>query len=410
MASRHWLTAVALVVSLSLAGCTIDSRPPESRWDGQPATTDTPAVVPQTDTPTDTPRVAVRGESLPVDADTVFARVETLTGASVAPPEVVVKPGRSGMPNLVAGQAVPTVFGLDGWEQGAGVHGKTAGDGSRVHLFLGNGTAPAVEHVLAHEFVHVVQLRTELPARAIRRGAATTDERLAATALVEGHAVYVADRYVERYLPGSRSQLAMLSAEYRRGPPGYRYFRSRYVFGGRYVHAMLDGQREVADLFADPPTETETIIHNGTDGPQPPLAVSVALSEPWTQPAGEGPWNDTQGELVVRNVLRSALSEPAAASGAAGWGTDRLYTVSHTDGSTAGIVWALRWENTSEASEFAATFERYADRQEPTAAYSYRLVTLGGETTVVLGGTGSLLENTRVAGSEANVTVALGAG
>ena len=382
--------------------------------DSVPGTTTAESTTP-TPTPTETPpdsnpdeaRVEVEGKSLPVDADTVLRRVETLTGTSIEAPTVEVRTGRLPIPNPVEGETVPEVFGLDGWDPGNGTSGRAIPSVGMVEIYPQNGTEAEIEHVLAHEFVHIVQFQSDIDAESLALQANSTDGQQAYAAMVEGSAVYVSDRYIDRYLNTSRTQFDIMADAYRQAPPGERFFRSRYLFGARYLRATLDSPRNLSGAFRKAPLETETLIHNRSDGPQPPLDVSFDGQDDRGDFIDQSAWNDTKGELVVRNVLRSELPRSRAAPGAAGWGTDRFFTVSDTGESGFGTVWALRWENASEADEFAMAFRAYADRHSPTSEYEYRLARIDSATTVVFAGTPSFVTTATASGTNSAVTVSL---
>jgi len=367
--------------------------------------TTTPEPTETENTATEQNSVTIEG-SLPVDADTVFRRVETLMGESVEEPRVVVERGPFSVPNRVADRTVPQVFGLTGWEAKNTTHGITRAGGRLVQLFPGNASEMSIEPVLAHEYAHVIQFQSALPLIELQRDAETTDERIVAGALIEGGAVYVADEYIATHMPEEPSQLSVLAEQYRRATPGYRFFRSRYYFGAQYLHDRLDSPRNLSDAYYNPPESTEALIHNGSVDPEPALTVNLNTSDSWNRALFQNRnWNDTMGELLVRNVLRSELNRSRAAAGAEGWGTDRLFAVSN--GSRKAIAWALRWDSPDDAAEFADAFDAYRERQGPATPYAYRLERLGSETTVVLAGPPDVLGATTVSGSNATATVTI---
>ena len=368
----------------------------------------------QTETTTEKPpeaseNVTVRG-SLPVEADTVLQRVETLMGRSIEPPRVDVERGPFSVPNMVAGRTVPDVFGLTGWEQRNTTHGLTIAGGHRVQLFPGNQSELSLESVLVHEFVHAVQLQTSLPMRGLQRRAETTDERIVAGALIEGGAVYVTDEYIAAHMADEPGQLSVLAEQYRRATPGYRFFRSRYYFGARYLHSRLGSPRNLSAAYHDPPNSTEALIHNGSAEPAPSLTVTLNTSDNWHRASlRDRNWNDTMGELIVRNVLRSELNRSRAAVGADGWGTDRLFalTTATTEPQHA-IAWVIRWDSPADADEFVGAFEHYRNRHGPTTQYRYRLDRTGAETTTIVAGPPAALDGATVSGSNARVNVTVG--
>lgn len=130
------------------------------------------------------------GRTLPVDAFVVWQRTQSLLGSNATPPE-----------RIIVSRAVPRTYHHPEFYQlltacrepmiirGAGGRVQSS---DTVQLYAGSNTSAATtEMILAHEYTHVVQLKT-----------ATTRNlpNFVLGALLQGGAIYSADTYVQTYL------------------------------------------------------------------------------------------------------------------------------------------------------------------------------------------------------------------
>jgi len=350
-------------------------------------------------------------ERLPVDTQKIFWRVENMTGADVEAPtmEIVRKdPGQHFLSNPFEGRPPLQVFGFEFWDEP--MYGAVAGraGGGEVTLYLRPTTdldnpdvSADIENTLAHEFVHIVQPALKPEGM---RASMTLDGARASRVLTEGGATYVERQYTQRYLNVTSER--RMEQVFQNATPGMRHAGSRYYYGVKYIASQANDSSDLASIYENAPTTTEAILHNQSDDdPQPPLTVTVDTGPEWEPRDEPIMWNETRGELLVRNVLGIELSQSQAAAGADGWGTDRLFTVSRVDSdSTYGVAWALRWENDREATEFEDAFEQYA-AQRSNAENEYRLIRVDAETTVVFAGAPSFVSNMTATGTNATVAV-----
>ena len=126
-----------------------------------------------------------------------------------------------------------------------------------------------------------------------------------------------------------------------------------------------------------------------------PLEVSVEEAEGWNLEN-----RDRMGELFLRVALRTELNRSTAVDAAAGWGDDRK--LSYTNGEDSGYAWVLRWDNSTEATEFEDAFRTYlgekASEQDGVwvgdgANSSYRVERTTETTVVVFLGNDSFVRN-----------------
>ncbi len=321
-----------------------------------PASTATPT--PSTPTPVAAPgRIQVTSGSLPVNATLVYERTAHLLGTDVAGPErvelVSLDPGTNRAP------AFYRAFGLTR-TGGNATAAAFVGDPSVVFFNRAFADDPVfVEHVLAHEYVHVVQFRT---------GAVDTfglvfgggiDRSAARTAAVEGAATYVQERYWREYLQEGESPAANVRADHRNATGLARYSFAPYRFGYDYVNASVDSPTRLRQVYRDIPETTEAILHPERNDSLVPLSVRIE--------DGPGAWNSTVappptrvGELFLRTALATELGEARAAGAADGWGNDTRRSFTGAEGERA-FVWTIRWDDAAEAAEFADAFREWAD-------------------------------------------------
>jgi len=408
MATHPRLAALALALSLVLAGCAGESgafRTTEPETETTPIRTDT-------ETPTRTTAVEVTGEysvpvtgdELPIDADRTFARVQALVGTNVEPQPVRVRDGstRTGEAEYYSQRPFFRVMGLaEANYTTVGASGVTYSDGE-VQITTRDASPAEVERVLAHEFAHTVQMRTSMTAEldATGFGDRATDSAMTRRALVEGGAVYVTDTYAERFQNRTVYQSNVVERQYERGPSGNRYLWGPYHFGYRYVADTIDSPAELETVYEDFPRTTEQLLH-GYAPDEEPVADLVFRDtvDDWYRTD-----TDTKGELVTRIVLRGELSKDSAAAAAAGWGNDRVAVYERASGGATGIAWALRMDDRGEATEAVDAFEAYADRQTES---SFRVERVTARTFVVLAGDGAFVDNARVSAEGARVTVGI---
>lgn len=340
--------------------------------------------------------MAVYGD-LPVNATLVWERVGSLLGGEYEAPTVtVIESGRQGITEPFAAHL--------GMDEGKGSFRSGAVGGSylyrteRVRMVPRNGTPEQIARVLAHEYAHAIQHQTEF----VNRSAAREEFRIY-RALIEGSASYVGDAYAREYL--GFSALEQRCTRYLEGSPYARYVGQAYCFGGRYFGETLDSPSELLSTETSLPNTTEQVLHPGTTDPPANLTVVDETPTDWQTPASF----QREGELFVRTVLGTELAEQRAIDAAAGWGNDRLVTVT---GDTEGYVWVLRWDTDADATEFRNAFADYLDARGTRTAggwrvdgEDYRLPTVDDRTVAVVTGNGTFVESASVTTENGSVVV-----
>lgn len=408
-------TAVALAILLVLAGCSAPTAQGPSAADAAESADTTESAL-ETQTPTTGP------SALPVNESRIFDRVSALTATSFSRPSIR---------TVDASDAATSYFdrpdpfyrlllGIEEGERDPPLAYYTPG-ANRVTVVLHDGI-PADETseaglavVLAHEYGHAVQANDPQVRSALDGPQGTsTDAIRTYWALVEGGAVFVSEEYADRYRPGVNAT-GELAREYRNGSATTRYIRGPYWFGGRYFDRRLDSAANLTDVYRRPPNTTEQVIHNYAPENEPPAELDVTVEETDNVSAGG---EDTAGELFVRDLLGSRLPESRAATAAAGWGNDRVVTLwnySANESNRRHFLWALRWDDERNATEFTDAFadyldargERLGDRRWQVGGRQLRLERASDRTVVLVAGNSATVQNVRATAEDGNVSVTI---
>ncbi len=396
MTDRYAAVALAALVVLAGCGLPVGDGPNE-------AVSESPSTAGSDDA------IAVRNGSLPADPTGVFGRLQRVLGTDVEPPaSVVVASAGNGSAPLVG--AAPSRFwtfvGVTARQPVEPVptveNGYTTALGNVV-LYPGESpTEAATARLLAHEFVHYVQFRTN-GTTAVRRAVdpSTTDGRFVTRAVLEGAAVHAADAYVERYLPETRPNSALYPSVRAAYPPGsyQRYVTAGYVEGTEYVAERVDSPANLSAVYERPPTTSEQVIHGLSPDAEPARPLSVDVRADGSPFAAVG--QDTMGEAFVRTMLAGGVNESAAAAAAAGWGNDRRIVVRSND--SVGYAWALRWDAPADAREFRNAAVRTLT--DLPGIGSVRIETVGRGTVVLLLGDEAFVRGATVSGDPGDVVV-----
>lgn len=215
--------------------------------------------------------------------------------------------------------------------------------------------------ILAHELTHALEDQHFHLANLPLETRGNDDRALAASALVEGDATLVMNRYLLGNLSASvlKDSLAgALTTDVRQLAAAPRFLRETLLFpylrGQEFCQKLYDhgGWQALADAFAHPPGSTSQILH-------PERFLSQPRQEPTpvkfgeTTVAGLRPSSDNVlGEFGIRQLLANWFGDPAeAARLAAGWAGDR-YLV-YGDARTNSYLWRTLWSSDEAASGFA---------------------------------------------------------
>jgi len=368
-AARPALPAL-LVLLVVLAGCggltgtPTDTAPsPTAPPTPSPTPTASPTPTPPptpTEVEVDAPTLNVSGGDLPVDPGRVFAITQRVLGTNLTTyPDVVIQRPEEVPFFAERAPAFYRLLGLTFDRQGVETAAYVRGPETvYVNDRILNRTV-LVEYTLVHEYTHVVQHRIDVY-RDLRVVGASTDAKSVRTAVIEGAAVYAADTYWQRHIQQDQRPADDIAQVYDDANGATWYVAAQYHLGYRYVDASIDSPADLPRVYDDPPRTSEELVHRLPPGSEPPADLPVNVSGE-TREWFEVPSRTRMGELFVRAVLRTELSETAAARGADGWGNDALITFSGESGAKRGYVWVLRWDDAANATEFEDAFRGYLD-------------------------------------------------
>jgi Zn-dependent peptidase ImmA (M78 family) len=261
----------------------------------------------------------------------------------------------------------------------------------------------------AHEYTHALQDQNYDIAHGLNYNddACEKDtERCAAVqALIEGDATLSQTLWYQYYATvQDQQQIAqyynsLKSPVYDSAPA---FLKEDFVFpynqGATFVQDIYSngGWSAINTVYHNPPVDTEQILHPNLYPSDKPITVTLpdlvsTLGTGWREVD-----RNTMGEWYTYLVLadgdntNARLSTSTAQAAAAGWGGDE-YLVLHNDSSNLTVfVMKTVWDTTDDASQFASSFQQYAnarfgvkaDQQGGTWVWSYS----GGYTTLQLSG------------------------
>lgn len=357
-----------------------------------------------------TPDITVVNGTLPVDPGALYHEVSAMLGTAAAGPETIdVEPNEQ---MAIVREPMPPFFRLLGVDRPAGT--------DRAATALGYVAEPSTVHVhqkllddprqlrltLVHEYVHVVQGRTGAFAALDRSipGRNTTDGGITRSSVLEGVAVSVETAYWRTHDGEGTSPAEGMATSYAVTEGARQWIFARYHFGYRYVQSRTDSLEEASRLYERPPHTAEELIHRlpGGSEPMPPLTVAV------DRPDWHRNGTDRTGELFVRVALDTHLGSTEAADAAAGWGTDAR--VALTRGDARAYVWALRFDDAANATEFRSAMAGYLDERasiddgvwtDGDAAFRMRRV--GPQTVALALGNESFVRSTTLSGTNGRV-------
>ena len=240
----------------------------------------------------------------------------------------------------------------------------------QLYVVAGTGiTTPLGQITFAHEYTHALQDQAFNLIRLQGDAKDQGDRSLAITSLVEGDAVLAMSLWAQAALtPGELAQAAgatdpAAAAALEKAPAILREpLMFAYTTGMRVAVAAYQnagGYSGVDDLFANPPTTTEQVMHpDKLDAREPAKPVPVPGKLLSTLGAG---WSialeDTLGEFQLGILVRTG-DPKAGADAAAGWGGDRLALIEGPNGAQATVI-DTAWDTAAAASEFMAAVAPY---------------------------------------------------
>ena len=244
-----------------------------------------------------------------------------------------------------------------------GVAGYYDPDAQAMVVVTDTGLTPEAQVTYAHEYTHALQDSAfgmdTLDLQ--RRG--DDDGALAGLSLVEGDATTTMVLWaIDSLSPEEVLGISQTPLPDTTGVPAWmiRQQEFPYLAGTDFTSRLYatGGFGAVDEAWADPPISTEQILHYRayTDDEQP-----IAVEDMGPDLAARGVTvvqATTLGEAMIGIWLDAlGMDQTDADAAAAGWGGDRIWAVTASDGSV-GVVLRIAWDVAVDADQFASAYER----------------------------------------------------
>ncbi|MFN0207999.1 MAG: hypothetical protein ACKVS6_16965 [Planctomycetota bacterium] len=151
-----------------------------------------------------------------------------------------------------------------------------------------------------------------------------------------------------------------------------KYLRERitfpYVRGLAFTRALRQraGTAAIDAAFENPPMSTEQILHPHKFIDRRDDPTTVELATEWAGAGREIIYEDTLGELGMRQLLYTQFSKRESYEVAEGWGGDRYQVIRIAGRDT--LLWHTEWDSEREAREFASAIDRYFSKRYKIAS------------------------------------------
>ncbi len=226
---------------------------------------------------------------------------------------------------------------------------------------------------LSHEMTHAIQ---DQHYDLIKMGIDNkeNEDRLnALTSLLEGDATYCMNKYYQEnagigiFLDLIADQISALIPKKLDTAPQFlkRTLLFPYINGLAFVSEIHNKNFSMNQVFIDPPTTTEQIIHPekyfvNRDRPDYPTIPDI--SDILEQCGYKITYKNTLGEFFIQILLESELSRQDTVKASSGWDGDR-YIVFENDNKNRGFIMVSRWDTVNDASEFHKTYLKWLSQR-----------------------------------------------
>ncbi len=244
-----------------------------------------------------------------------------------------------------------------------GVLGYYDPDAQAMVVVTDAGLTPEAQVTYAHEYTHALQDSAfGLDTLDLQREG-DDDGALAGLSLVEGDATTTMVLWaIDSLSPEEVLGISQTPLPDTTGVPAWmiRLQEFPYLAGTDFTSRLYatGGFGAVDEAWADPPVSTEQILHFRAyvDDEQP---IAVEDMEPnLAARAVTVVQATTLGEAMIGIWLDAlGMNETDANAAAAGWGGDRIWAVTTSDGAV-GVVLRIAWDVKVDADQFATAYER----------------------------------------------------
>lgn len=212
------------------------------------------------------------------------------------------------------------------------------------------------ELTFAHEYVHALQDQYRDLSALENDETGSYDQQMAFRAIIEGEATQVTLKYFEKHLTPLEQMMAMQGDRSSQGAAAKQVSLFPYLGGFDFIEAVAQGGYwpAIEDVYKNPPTSTEQILHpdkykGKRDDPQ-----TVTLPQTLSQLKGD--WQETysnvMGEYFIGSYLAQHVSFDLASVAAAGWDGDRFVLLENRQDGRDLVIGKIAWDSTEEARQF----------------------------------------------------------
>ena len=244
-----------------------------------------------------------------------------------------------------------------------GVLGYYDPDAQAMVVVTDAGLTPEAQVTYAHEYTHALQDSAFGMDTLDLQRQGDDDGALAGLSLVEGDATTTMVLWaIDNLSPEQVLGISQTPLPDTTGVPAWmiRQQEFPYLAGTDFTSRLYEtaGFGAVDEAWADPPVSTEQILHFRayTDDEQP-----IAVEDMGPDLAARGVdvlQATTLGEAMIGIWLDAlGMDQTDADAAAAGWGGDRIWAVTASDGAV-GVVLRIAWDVTADADQFASAYER----------------------------------------------------
>lgn len=259
-------------------------------------------------------------------------------------------------------------------------------DKKYLALISENTTMSAMDRMnLSHEMTHALQdqyYHLDQPPYEVH-DSTNYDADFAASCLVEGDATLTMYKYQDSYFTSqdytdmTKDAGDIKSDKFDAAP---KYIQDSLLFpyqqGMVFVNSLYKGKTYTAidDAYSKPPVSSEQVMHpeKYRAGERPIqvdcLDIASSLGEGW-----ELSDTNVMGEFDIQELLMTELRSADADKGAAGWGGCQYRMFTNPDTGKSLVAMDIKWDNETEAKEFAGIYEEYVDKRFGQDKGSYAL-------------------------------------
>jgi hypothetical protein len=228
---------------------------------------------------------------------------------------------------------------------------------------------PFTRTVIAHELTHALDDQ-HFGLNRPEYEEASDESSFGFSALVEGNAMYVEEKYFSEELTDEEQDASIheeMSASVSGGIPDVSFallelMGAPYLYGPKLISAIRDdgGQERLDAAFSAPPNTSEQVV-------DPDKFIAGEGRAEVTHPAadGEAVFESVLGQLFIEVTLEETVSSRVAEEASEGWGGD--WAAAWRDGDTSCMRMVMVGDTPEDSDELRDAWSEWADQHTGTA-------------------------------------------